>query len=835
MRHLPVWVALPAAIGASLGLAGPVWAPLAVAGMLVALAASVAALVRGCAQAVLWRAVGGLLIGAWGLASAAEREARSPALAVAAIPAPAQLEGRLLADALPDAETVRLRLLVTRVDGRDAPEGIASLGVAGSIAQGRWPQWRAGRLVRVPATVHQPARYFDAGVIDDRLGLARRGLVLVGSVKSGALVDVLARGTWLDERAADLRRSVRHAVDRHISARDPLAGAITTAILIGDRTGLDPAIEDRLQRAGTYHVIAISGGNIAIFAATLLLAARAVRLSTRLANPLVVAVLWGYASLVSGGSSVLRATAMASAYLLLGAFDQRAAPFGALSAATAALLIADPLLVADPGFLLTVGATAAILGLTGSLMAWRVWPRGVRTAVAVMAASIATELVLLPVSARLFGRVTFAGPLLNLCAVPAMAVVQQAGAMAVLLSPWSPRSADLAGLVAAGAAEALVRTAGLVDWMPALATRVPAPAWWVVAAYFAFGATALAAPSLEGIRGRRRLRCRQVGAAGTLVMAAWVVWHPATWRAPWRADHRLHVTSLDVGQGDATLIELPDATTVLVDTGGLGIEARFDIGARVVAPAIWARGIGWLDALLLTHGDPDHIGGATTVIDVFEPPQIWDGVVVPSHAPMKALRDQAARSGLHWQLLRAGQQWQRAGVTFNVWNPSDPDWERRKVRNDDSVVLELRYGDVSIVLPGDIGRDVEQDLARRMPPAAFRVLKVPHHGSASSSSDKWLDALRPSIALVSCGRDNRFGHPARTVLARYAARHVQVFRTDRDGEIEFSTDGQTVDVVTYSGRHVTRRVETAHEGTKNTNEESKHEDTKNTKATNKKE
>jgi competence protein ComEC len=169
---------------------------------------------------------------------------------------------------------------------------------------------------------------------------------------------------------------------------------------------------------------------------------------------------------------------------------------------------------------------------------------------------------------------------------------------------------------------------------------------------------------------------------------------------------------------------------------------------------------------------------------------------------MNAVRERARRAGLAWQVLRASQRWEHAGVAFQVWNPPEPDWERRKVRNDDSVVLELRYGDVSIVLPGDVSHEVERSLADRIGPAPFRVLKAPHHGSASSSSDHFLDSLKPSIALVSCGRENRFGHPAPAVLARYAARHVQVFRTDRDGEIELSTDGRNIEVVTFSGRHL---------------------------------
>jgi competence protein ComEC len=801
-----VWIAASLAAGAWTGLQLPLSEHLAPAALIVLLAATVTAFVRDDAPAVLCRALAGCVVASWALASSGERVARATPLAKAAgsLVSPVRIEGTLLADAVPDEDSVRLKVDVSRLARAGAPDGAASLNVTGAIALKACPAWRAGRQIALPASVRAPSRYLDAGVDDDRLALARRGLVLVGSVKSGALVDVVSRGSWLEERAADLRAFVRAAIARYVSARDPLAGAVATAILIGDRTGLSAELEDRLQRAGTYHVIAISGGNIAIFAATLVGLARLLRMSPRITNVLIVVILWGYAALVGGGASVMRATAMASAFLLLRVCDLRAAPFAALSTASAALLAADPMLIADPGYLLTVGATAAIIGLTPRLMSWTDWPRGLRAAAAVALASVATELVLLPISAALFGRVTFAGPLLNLCAVPAMALVQQAGLVVVATAGWSSALASIAGAVTMAGAALLVRSGGLVDWMPVVSRRVPPPPWWVTIAYFAGLTLALGAPRLAACPGHWRVIGRRAGVGVTTAMACWVVWHPGTWRAPWRGDGRLHIVSIDVGQGDATLIELPDRSTVLVDTGGLSIDARYDIGARVVAPAMWARGIGWLDALLLTHGDPDHIGGAPSVLDIFAPPLVWDGIVVPSHAPMNAVRERARRAGLTWRVLRASQRWEHAGVAFHVWNPPEPDWERRKVRNDDSVVLELRYGDVSIVLPGDVSREVERSLADRIGPVPFRVLKAPHHGSASSSSDQFLDALKPSIALVSCGRENRFGHPAPAVLARYAARHVQVFRTDRDGEIDLSTDGRSVEVVTFSGRHLLR-------------------------------
>jgi len=419
--------------------------------------------------------------------------------------------------------------------------------------------------------------------------------------------------------------------------------------------------------------------------------------------------------------------------------------------------------------------------------------------------------------------------------------------------------ADFAGLIVDFAARGIISSSRIVDAAPWSAPRVAPPPLWLLLACQACLCVAWF--------GRPPPWRRRIGAGAWVTCLGLVVsalplpsfalhavgsdecqMTDADRDADRESPRRLRVTFLDVAQGDATLIRFPDGRAWLVDTGGaLG---RFDIGTRVVSPALWALGLRRLSTLVLTHGDRDHIGGAHAMLRDFRPGEVWEGVPVDGHTEMTRLKAEAALRRVRWRAIQSGARVTRVvadermdntrsgdgeladdggDVDIRVWHPSAPEFIRTRVRNDDSIVLELALGNVSLILPGDIGSAVERVLAAeharpaparvtvvnasmpalmsdvRRPVAApplLRVLKVPHHGSKSSSTATFLDALQPRLAIVSAGRGNRHGHPAPAALARYAARGTEVFRTDLDGAIQLDTDGHTMTVRTCSGRRL---------------------------------
>jgi competence protein ComEC len=716
--------------------------------------------------------------------------------------------------------------------------GGVRLSVAGALGPARLDQWRAGRSVRIMALLRLPSTYLDPGVRDDRRALARRGIILVGTVKSAALVDVAERGSTASELAAAIRAQVRVRLGDAVGRWSSKSAAIATAVLIGDRTGLPDADTRRLQDAGTYHVIAISGGNIAILTVLLMGALGLLRVPARAAAAATIVLLLVYGEVVVPASSVQRAISAALLYLGARLLDHRGSALNVLAVAAALGVGVAPVVLLDPGFILSFGATLGILvvsvgwtagSATGTATArahrrrsatggWAPQGWGLSRALGSLGVllwtTMAAEAALLPMAAVLFGRVTVAGLLLNFAAIPLMSLLQAASLVALAASIANTAAAAACGYVAHLAAAGIVESARLTDVFPGLARDVVTPEWWVITLYYMAALTAVLARTPRVTRA-----AGIVAAAAVAVMVVGPAWGVDVMLPPNEAG--LRVVFLDVGQGDSTVVLLPGRRAILVDAGGVATAqspespesdtGSFDVGLRVVAPALRALGVRRLDAFTITHGDPDHIGGGPAILRAFRPPSIWDGVPVPPHPWLRAINTMADTLALHWRTVQAGDVDRIGPVLIRVLHPPLPDWERQRVRNEDSVVLDVRVGDVSIVLPGDIGAEGEKAILPRLQPSRIVVLKAPHHGSATSSTPGLLSALRPTAVIFSAGRNNRFGHPHPAVVARYRAMGAAMFSTAEDGAVILDTDGATVTLTGWTGRRLTLRLRQSNE------------------------
>jgi competence protein ComEC len=625
---------------------------------------------------------------------------------------------------------------------------------------GETPRPRLLDTARVAVTARLRVARGDGAVRDRLDGYAY--------CKTAQLLDVLPPdgGTPVREAAAELRKQVRRTLERHV-----LPGTergLVLAMVTGDRSQIDEATAEAFRASGTYHVLALSGAQVALVAGLLVAALRFLLVRPWLQAVATAGAVAFYAVLVGGDMPVVRAALMASAVLAGRALELDADAANVLGLAGLLLLVDRPSAVGDVGFQLSFGATLGILVLTGALT--RGVPRLPLRAEVGVAASIAAQLTLAPIQAASFHRLSPAAVVLNMAAVPLSSAVLVSGGAAVLASPLGNAPADLAGDVAWCAAHALRVSGDLGSLGPWLDRRIAGPS---------VGLVFLHAAGLVLLARHRRLPGVAALVAGPLVLAF----------APTRpdADGRLHLTVVDVGQGDGLLLRSPFGRVLLVDAGG-SRDPRFDPGERRMAPELWARRVRRVDALVVTHAHPDHVGGAAFLMRAFRVDEVWDGPAPLADPAWRAVQERLDAGGAARRTLAAGMSLDWDGISLRVLGPERPERPPLRVRNEDSIVLEVRFGAAVFLLTGDVTADAEDALV--LPRAA--VLKVPHHGSRTSSRARLVAAVRPRLALVSAGAHNPFGHPHPETLARYAAAGALVLRTDRDGTLRVATDGERV-------------------------------------------
>jgi competence protein ComEC len=420
--------------------------------------------------------------------------------------------------------------------------------------------------------------------------------------------------------------------------------------------------------------------------------------------------------------------------------------------------------------------------------------------------SFCIQLGMAPLLALYFHRVSISGPVSNIFAVPLVGLIVPLGFFVLMISYVSPFVGSLLAKAESVLVGLLLTTVRWFSALPHLSWRIPDPPRWLLIAFFitlaCLAAVAWMAAESQGARkivapAAQKVTFEHLVFSLLLVLAALVCTHPF---APNLQKSKLEATVLDVGQGDSIFVALPDRRTMMIDGGGAsgaehigGYQMGFDVGEQVVSPYLWSRGIKKLDVVLLTHAHHDHIDGLRAVLDNFHVGQLWIGRYENSPA-LRDLLAQAKARRIPVFHVTQGKDFTWDGVQGQVFWPTaaDASAEAPEPANNDSVVLRISDGDIHFLFAGDAERQVEDALTDENEPLQADFLKVPHHGSKTSSTDGFLDAVRPRIAVVSVGEDNIYGHPSAATLQRYAARDIPLFRTDMDGAVSISTDGRTL-------------------------------------------
>ena len=612
---------------------------------------------------------------------------------------------------------------------------------------------RPGERWRFTLRLKRPRGHVNPHAFDYEAWLLERGIGATGYVRAGGKAAPPQRMGWrnsLRDRIEQAREAVRDRF-RRVLGETPAAG-ILAALAVGDQRAISNEEWRLFSATGVTHLMSISGLHVTMVSGLLAwLVASLWRRTPRLALALparkagalaAIAGALGYA-LLAGFAVPAQRTFWMVAVVALALWSGRiASPARTLALALAVVLLADPWAGLSAGFWLSFGAVALIF-LVGVAVR-REEPLPVQWARIQWAITVG----LAPAALFLFSQVSLVGPLANAVAIPVVSVVVTPLALAAAVLPW-----DALLPLASWLVQWLLQWLEWCASLPLAVWQQPAPPWWCLVAASA-GTLWLVAP--RGVPWR---------ATGLALMAPAFAWPVAT-PAPGEA----WVTTLDTGQGLAVLVRT--ANRALLYDAGPAFGTESDSGERIILPYLRAVGVPRLDALVVTHNDIDHAGGAASVLQALEVDRFLSSL--PAGSPLLALAPA--------ERCAAGQAWEWDAVRFEFLHPATGAQERRT--NNLSCVLKVAARGGAMLLTGDIEREAESALLERNPGALrAEVLLVPHHGSRTSSSAAFIAAVSPRTAVVPAGYRNRFGHPAADVLGRYADAGVALRRTDLEGAV----------------------------------------------------
>lgn len=687
----------------------------------------------------------------------------------------------------PNQEKISLKAKVSQIEREDF-----SIRTQGSILVNTYLDdcpYEYGDVLKIKGKLEKPIRQKNFGEFDYELYLAREKIFTYINIWQEKDIQKIGEddSNFLVSFSLSARDKIKEITKQTLS---PPYNYLLIGMLLGEKSFIPPYLKEVFAEAGIMHILAVSGLHVGIIAMALLALLSMLKLPKKLKLFTLILILIMYASITGFRPSVLRATIM---FILLigGKLINRSRNLNiSLFFAAFLILLLNPLILYDAGFLLSFIVTFFIInlspilqGLFSKIVVWIKNP---------LAVSTAAWLGIFPLSAYFFSKVSIISIVSNIFIIPLTGIAVILGFVTFFIGLMS---ISLAGIVA-NTNYLVLNLISLIaksfSSLPFAFIYVAQPSIIVIILYYLTVFFIIEIFCKKTLSPKIKKKAILIVLSVTLLIIIVQVFYPAD---------NLKVNFINVGEGDCILIEAPNKINILIDGGGTP-QSDFDVGSKIVIPYLRRKGINEIDLLILTHPHLDHLEGLLPVIKEFKVDMVLDSGLICDLSVYKEFISIILKKEIPYYKAKAGDNFIFSNnLEIFLLNPLyDSDFYNESDFNNASIVVKLFYKNADFLFTGDIEEAAEKKLLVWQNILKSDILKVGHHGSATSTNLEFLDKVNPSIAVITVGK-NLFGHPSQKIIERLEDKNIQIYRTDEDGTIIIRTNGQEYWIRTLKGNN----------------------------------